>query len=130
MPCMHAYVIIKLINIVKYIEKILFILNFGKSRFKSMNISIQTLRQSQCTVLQMLQGLGQSILKACKKEQRLVLIYNITCIQTGNILAPADSQTKAILTFKFIRVQAHCEGKVDMKKCIITFYDNKYMSYN
>ena len=62
----------------------------------------------------MIQSLGWSTLEALRKEQRLVFFYKIVnkiaCIQTGSILAPADSRTRANHRFKFAHVWANCKS--------------------
>ena len=66
------------------------------------------------SVSEMLQSLGWPTLEARRKEQRLVLFYKIVnkiaCIQTGSILAPADSRTRANHRFKFAHVRTNCES--------------------
>ena len=62
----------------------------------------------------MLQSLGWPTLEAHRKEQRLVHFYKIVnkiaCIQTGVILAHADSRKRANQRFKFAHVRANCES--------------------
>ena len=61
----------------------------------------------------MLQSLGWPTLEARRKEQILVhfhkIVNKIACIQTGSILPPADSRTRANHRFKFAYVRANCE---------------------